>query len=255
MDLSAHAYWIAFGLTATGFIAGIINTIAGGASALTIPALIFAGLPPSEANAVNRIPVVLQCITSTTGFARAGQIDHREARPLVALFAIGAVPGALLATVVGDTAIEWVLALTMVGVAGFMVFAPSFRRAETQRVRPLNFPRAIAVFTVGVFGGLIQAGVGLLMLTVLASLFHYDLTRANAIKVVSALVLATVALVTFIARGFIEVESLFYALMLSIGSMSGAWVGVRLAITRGQKLIRYTAALMAIGAAIAVLVR
>lgn len=255
MDLSAHALWIAFGLATTGFIAGIINTIAGGASALTIPALIFAGLPPTEANAVNRIPVVLQCITSTAGFARARQIDHREARPLIALFAIGAVPGALLATVIGDTAIEWVLALTMVGVAVFMVFAPSIRRAEALQVRALNLPRGLAVFAVGIFGGLIQAGVGLLMLTVLASLFHYDLTRANAIKVVAALVLATVSLLTFIARGFIELESLFYAAMLAVGTMSGAWVGVRLAITRGQKLIRYTAALMAIGAAIAVLIR
>ena len=255
MDPQFSTPVIAIGLVVTGFIAGVINTIAGGASALTIPALIFAGLPPSVANAANRIPVVLQCVTSTYGFARAGKLEGRDSIPLVLIFTIGSIPGSYAATIIGDRAIEWVLVLTMLGVAFFMVFSPKFKRLHELPPKKLTWLNGSAVFLVGVFGGLIQAGVGLLMLTVLVSLLNYDLTRATAIKIVSALLLACAALITFIVRGFITSESLFYALFVAIGSTSGAWVGVKLAITRGQRLIRYTGAIMAMAASVAILLR
>lgn len=255
MDISLSSIALAFGLALTGFVAGVINTIAGGASALTIPALIFAGLPPTIANAANRIPVVIQCITSTYGFAKADQLEGRSSFPVIALLAAGAFPGTMLATMASDRMIEWVLAVTMIGVAFYMVFAPNLRADALLTARPLTWVSGLSLFAVGVFGGLIQAGVGLLMLAALVSLMGYDLARANAIKVVAALLLASVALLTFIARGFITPEALFYALMVSIGSSLGAYVGVRLAITRGKALIRYTAAAMAVGAAVAVLLR
>ena len=167
-------------LLAAGAFAGFINTLAGGGSFLTLPLLIFMGLPPTVANGTNRLAIFLQCLLASARFHSYGVFPARFA----ILVSVPAVAGALLgaylaATMADDTFRNWL--------AGFMVvmtlttlFAPGARRSG-----PIELSRgrwalvAGAFFLAGIYGGFIQAGVGFLLLACMA-LTGYDLVAGNA---------------------------------------------------------------------------
>jgi uncharacterized membrane protein YfcA len=89
-------------------------------------------------------------------------------------------------------------------------------------------------FAIGVYGGAIQAGVGLLLLLAL-SRSGYDLVKANSIKLVVIAVFTSVAVVVFVAQGQVVWAP---ALLLALATAAGAVVGARLAVRGGERVIR-----------------
>jgi len=238
--MSPFVYLVLFG---AGLLAGIINTVAGGGSVLTLPALIFAGLPGTIANATNRIGIIFQNITGIWRFRKGGiREDHLSWRLTLAGLG-GVVIGARLASVIGDKNFEFMLGLLLPILLVLILKKPKpkLRKegAPEDAWSPLTAGRKWAVlgtfFGLGIYSGFLQAGVGIMILVALGYLVEMDLVRGNYVKLVFILGLMFVALATFYVSG-VKIEWVA-GLAVTVGQVTGAWIGSWVAIKKGERWI------------------
>ncbi len=217
-------------LVTMGMIAGVINTLAGGGSNLTIPALMIMGLPADIANATNRVGVFLQSVVAIAGFKKHDKLDTSDIGPVLLPTLIGGVAGAIAASFSPEWILKPLLLTTMVGMALIILISPSTVMPE-QGVTPKKVkdtPMAIVTLLIaGFYGGFVQAGVGFILIAALAGSLRYDLVRTNALKMVCTLAFTAMALVIFIWQ-----DQILWlpGLILAAGTMIGAAIGVRMAI-------------------------
>jgi uncharacterized membrane protein YfcA len=220
-------------LFASGLLTGALNVLAGGGSFLTLPLLIFLGLPAIEANGTNRVGVVMQSVAATGGFQRAGMMDWRWTLTVTLPALAGAAVGTLAAFRVPDEAFQRILATLMVVLSLVSILGRPPRPQGQER--SARSPLVLAgFFLVGVYVGFIQAGVGFLILA-LTSWAGLDLTRGNAVKVLSVGLLSALAMGIFVARGTVNWPM---GLALGLGNMVGAVYGVRLAVLKGHAWVK-----------------
>lgn len=222
-----------------GFLAGFINTLAGAGSLITLPLLIFMGLPANVANGTNRISIILQSIVGTVKFKQAKLFEWRETLEYLIPSVVGAIAGASLAVSISAHAINIAVGAVMI-VMFFVVLFDAERwlkgRAQFQLIGPLRIVRFIVFFLIGVYGGFIQAGVGYLLLGGFAFLSGSSLVKSNALKVLLVMVFTMFALVIFMLNHQVDY---LVGVILGVGSMAGAWFAARLAIKKGAPFIRY----------------
>jgi uncharacterized membrane protein YfcA len=227
-------------LALAGLTAGTVNTLAGGGSLLTVPLLVMFGLPSPVANGTNRVGVALGSATATWRLAAEGAEGLREAVPLILPTALGAVLGARL---VVELPAEWferafgllMLALLVPTLRASAKPAPA-ADAPDAVARPPARPalRFAAFFAIGIYGGAFQAGVGVLLLSVL-SLAGVDLIRSTQIKTALNTCFTLLALPVFYWAGQIVWPE---ALALGVGFAAGGAAGARLAVRGGARVIR-----------------
>ncbi len=224
-------------LILVGFIAGCINIVAGGGSLLTLPALIFFGLPPNIANGTNRIAIIIQNIFAVSGFKSKGVSGFPYSIYLAISAFIGAIIGAQLAVDIKGELFNKILAIIMVVIVIYMVFKPKMSTKEfLERITGKYFWLGVlAFFFVGIYGGFIQAGVGFIMLLALSSINRFSLVKSNAIKVFVALIYSLSAITIFIYNDMINWK---YGLILSIGNASGGWFMSRFSVKKGDGFVR-----------------
>ena len=240
-------------LLVLGLVAGVINTLAGGGSNLTVPALMVFGMPPEIANATNRIGVLLQGIAGTRGFRKHGKLPMGDFKNMMLPLFIGAVFGAGFASYAPERLLKYLLLGAMILVAGITLIRPDVIAPPegTEPISVSNRPssRWFLLFT-GFYGGFVQAGVGFLLIAVFAGSLRYDLVRSNALKALSALFFTAVSLIIFIYNDQVR---WIPGLILGIGSITGAVIGVKLAIRASQRSLKwflFIMTLVASGAAI-----
>jgi uncharacterized protein len=229
-------FWQIPALALVGVIAGFLNVLAGGGSLLTLPLLIFFGLPAATANGTNRVAIFCQNIFAITGFKRQGVFPIRLAMLCMPPALIGSYLGANLAINVDEMLFRRLLALIMVGVLLFMVFDPMKRfRVQEMPITPMRtLVLIVSFFGVGLYGGFVQAGVGFLIITAL--LVHgLDLVRINAVKVLVIFAFTAVALGVFVLHGQVD-----YVLGLSLagGNSVGGWIATHYAVKKGHEWIK-----------------
>ena len=229
--------WQAALLAAVGIVSGFLNVIAGGGSLLTVPVLLFMGLPGPVANGTNRIGVLAQNLTAIAAFFRRGFSEFKLSLSLAACSIPGALAGALLGTELDGEWFDRILALVMVGVMLVMHFDRGTQEAsDTHQPTPAQLARGhLLMVAVGFWGGFIQIGVGFIIMPVLNRAMGLDLVRTNMHKVFIVAVFTLVALVVFASR----VEILWLVgLALALGNAVGGYLGAHFTVTRGEKLIR-----------------
>ena len=159
-------FWQIPVLILVGAVAGVLNVLAGGGSLLTLPLLIFFGLPAATANGTNRVAIFCQNIFAIAGFKRQGIFPIRLALLCIPPALIGSYIGANLAITVDEMVFRRLLALVMVGVLVFMVVDPL--KHVQQAEKPMTPPRlallVVSFFGIGIYGGFVQAGVGFMTL-------------------------------------------------------------------------------------------
>lgn len=224
-------------LFAAGLAAGTLNVIAGGGSFLTLPVLIFLGLPPGIANGTNRVAITLQNVSAVWSFRRYGLFD-RSALIWAALPAtLGATLGAWLALQVSDRAFQQILAFLMVAISLGSLWTPRARlagEAPAERPRGAQSLLAAGFFVAGIYGGFVQAGVGYLILA-LTSLAGLDLVRGNVVKVLAVLCLTAQSLWIFAWQGRVD---WWWGLWLAVGTTLGGILGARLTVLKGDRWVR-----------------
>jgi uncharacterized membrane protein YfcA len=216
-----------------GFISGVLNILAGGGSFLTLPVLLFLGLPAPIANGTNRVGVLAQNVGGTIGFHRHGVLEWRWAALVSIPSVIGAVIGVWGALRVPDFAFRRILAVAMLAATLWTLL--SKRRSPAGTGRPTRGPfhpaMLLGFFIVGLYGGFLQAGVGFFVLA-LTSLAGMDLVRGNAVKVMNVMLLTMVSLAIFAGTGHVDWP---LGLALGTGNFLGSTVGVKLAMLRGHR--------------------
>jgi uncharacterized membrane protein YfcA len=223
-------------LALVGVLAGFLNVLAGGGSLLTLPLLIFFGLPAATANGTNRVAIFCQNIFAITGFKRSGVFPIRLALLCTPPALIGSYIGAQLAITVDEMLFRRLLALVMVVVLLFMVIDPMKRlqRPEMPMTPGRLVVLLVSFFGIGVYGGFVQAGVGFLIITGL--LVHgLDLVRVNAVKVLVIFAFTAVALGVFIVHGQVDYV---LGLALASGNSVGGWFASHLAVKKGHEWIK-----------------
>ncbi len=226
-------------LFVAGLAAGTLNVIAGGGSLLTLPLMIFLGLPPTVANGTNRVAILLQNAAAVWGFHRHRVMDWSWIRLAAIPGVLGAGLGTWLALVIGDAAFQRMLAVFMVLIALGTLWRPARGRVPGQVLRGLEGARGqwalrAGFFAIGVYGGFIQAGIGFLLLG-LTTLAGLDLVRGNALKVLFVLAFTPLSLALFAWGG--KVDWVMGA-ALAAGNLVGGLVGVRLTVLKGHRWVR-----------------
>ena len=215
-----------------GMIAGVLNVLAGGGSFLTLPILIFLGLPATMANGTNRVGILLQNVAATASFQRDKVLDWRFTGRMAAPAVIGAACGTLVALHTGETSFKRILATLMIVITLWTLWDPAGRANGRKVTSPALM--AAGFFMVGLYGGFVQAGVGFLILA-LTTLAGFDLVRGNAIKVLMVLLFTTVSLAIFAWNGQVVWS---VGLVLAGGTILGGLAGARLTILKGHAWVR-----------------
>lgn len=223
-------------LALVGIAAGWLNVMAGGGSLLTVPMMLFMGVPGPVANGTNRIAILAQNITAVTAFRRLGFADYRLSLSLSAAAALGALGGASLGVHLAGEWFDRVLALVMIGVMLLMATGHDRVQADGGAAQARNqVPGHLLMVAAGFWGGFIQIGVGFILMPILHRVMGLDLVRVNMHKVFIVLVFTIVALAVFASR----LELLWWTgVGLAVGNSIGGWLGAHTTVRRGEKLIR-----------------
>ncbi|MCD0460780.1 sulfite exporter TauE/SafE family protein [Roseiconus lacunae] len=221
-------------LVAAGFLAGIINTIAGGGSFLTLPALMAFGLDPKMANGTNRVAVLFSSSAAVATFHRHGHLDRKLANRLTWPTMLGVPVGALSAVYLPPDAFEPVFGLIFLGMA--IVLAKNPKRLAQSMKPTKNTASWIrpAFFLIGVYVGFIQAGMGILVLLAMSWTTGGDLVGSNAVKNWIAFLVTLTATVVFTIYGLVQWAP---GLSMAAGNLIGGVVGAKLAIKKGNRMI------------------
>ena len=241
-------------LVASGVVAGFVNTIAGGGSIFTLPALMLLGMPADVANGTNRIGVVMQSLAAVRGFNQHDKLDKSAMLPILAPTVVGALIGSLVASVIPVDILKPILLSTMIAMTLLIVLKPSTFPTENEAVFKVNEkPSSIVwLFLSGLYGGFVQAGVGFILLTALAGCLRYDLLRANALKMLCTLVFSAVALTVFIIQGQVQ---WLPGLIVGASTIVGVHFSVKFAISAKQATLKWILLVMAILVCLAALVK
>jgi uncharacterized membrane protein YfcA len=230
--------WHAGLLFAVGIVAGFLNVMAGGGSLLTVPVMIFMGLPGPVANGTNRIAILAQNLTAIATFARHGFQDFRLSLSLAACAIPGAVAGAFLGVHLEGIWFNRALALIMLGVLLVMHFdrGTKERPENYQPTRRQLLNGHLLMVGVGFWGGIIQLGVGFIIMPVLNRVMGLDLVRTNMHKVFIIAAYTVVALLIFAS----QIELLWMVgLALAAGNSIGGYLGARFTVRGGEHMIRW----------------
>ncbi len=228
------------------FAAGAMNSVAGGGSFLSFPALVFAGIPPISANATNSAAMWVGTIGSARGY-REEVAQHRSLLlPVIAVSAVGSLIGACLLLVTPQTLfvrlIPWLLLFATI------VFAVSPLITRTVPESPRHAPWQLAVqFAVAIYGGYFGAGMGILMLAVLAFSGLPSFNAQNAIKNVLSVSINGVALIPFVIARIVDWR---FAVPMAAIALLGGYLGARLFRRLPQPFAR--ALVVAIGIAMTI---
>ena len=226
-----------FLLIIVGFFAGIINTLAGGGSLFTLPVLIFLGLPPSVANGTNRIVIVIQSLGGTLGYQSKKINTFPFPIYLGVIASIGSLIGAQIALQLDGAIFNRILAVIML-IVGLLILIRQNSLSSNLPERLTGKYLIYAVlgfFIIGIYGGFINAGIGIVIMIFLNRLNRLSLVKTNATKVLVVMIYSTVALIFF---AFNDAVNWKLGLLMALGTLFGAWWASRWSVRKGDRVIR-----------------
>ena len=232
-------------LIISGFIAGVINTLAGGGSLITLPILIFLGLPPTVANGTNRIGILIQSISGGLGYKSKGVGSFPFSIYLGISALIGSLIGAQIAIDLKADLFNKILAIIIV-IAGFLiVFKPknNIKSSNELIMGKHLYISCLVFFFIGIYGGFINAGIGIIIMLFLTRYNGLSLIKTNATKVTLVAIYTSAALALFAYNDKVD---WIMGLWLSLGMFCGGWFSSRYSVVKGEKLIKLTLLVMVV---------
>ena len=231
-------------LAVVAFAAGAQNAVAGGGSFLAFPSLLFAGVPPIQANATNTVALWPASVSAAVAFRK----DLRHERRTLVLFGIvslsGGLLGALLLLLTPERTFTQLIPWLLGGAT--LVFALGPQLTKRLRERDLHAPMAVMTFVqflIGVYGGYFGGGIGILMLAALAAMGMTDIHAMNGLKNILGAAINGIAVVTFVIAGVVVWP---IAVAMLAGAALGGYAGARLSKRVEPKYLRWF--IIAVGA-------
>ncbi len=229
-------FWQIGLLALVGIVAGWLNVIAGGGSLLTVPIMLFIGIPGAVANGTNRVAILAQNVVAVGTFFQRGVSDVRLSLSLAAAAAVGAIAGAHVGLQLTDVWFNRILAAVMVVVMIIMATDGLHKHRQAGGAHPQRLLLGhILMVGAGFWGGLMHIGVGFILMPILHRVMGLNLVLTNMHKVFVVLVYIPITLWVFAAH----LELLWWTgLGLGIGNALGGWLGAKTVINQGEAWIR-----------------
>lgn len=235
-----------------GIITGFINTLSGSGSLISLPVLMFIGLPPHVANGTNRVGILFQNLVSTGNYRRQGILDMPMGVRVAVPAILGSIAGAVVVLEMSERAVEISIAVVLLLMLIPLWFKPKqwLEGRDMSGVPHNGSLRFVIFFMIGMYGGFIQAGVGIFLLSALVLNAGYNLVKANALKVFINLIFTPFALAVFIWQGQVNWG---VGLTLAVGNAIGAWFASQWSVAWGPAFVRYVLMVVIIGSGIKLL--
>ena len=235
MDL---ATWYMFPIIiVAGIVAGIVNTLAGNGSVVTLSLLLFLGLDANIANGTNRIGAITQSGTALLTFKNSGRLSEltRKSVYVLVFTFIGAIVGAIIAANFDKDQLETVIGILMIIMFFVILIKPKRWLRETDFEANLNTPLNFLIFfLIGIYAGFIQMGMGVMFLAALVLRAKFSLIDANIIKLIIVFSFIIPVFCIFVAAGQVH---WIYGLTLATGQSIGAWLAAKFALSHPKASI------------------
>lgn len=231
MDLG---YDVIIMLVVSGIAVGIINTLAGGGSIITMTVFMVLGLPINVANGTNRIAVFLQNFTATMTFIRKRMLDVRNGLLLSVPVVIGNIAGSLLATHIDESIFKICFGVVLFIILLYMIFDnhKRFHGGQRMEIKPQHY---LWFLLIGFYGGYIYIGLGYLILAISLWSMKLDIITANVIKGFVIFIATPFALVVFMLQGQVDYA---YGILHGIGNMIGAYLASHYFVGWGGRFVK-----------------
>ena len=235
--------WIYAALTATAVLTGFIDSIAGGGGLIMMPALLFAGVPPINALATNKLQSVFGTSVALRNYGRSGLVEWRPNRPSVALVFVGATLGALAVQAIDTHLLNLIIPFLLVAVALYVLVSPRMSDDDAHhRVGPAGYAPVAGL--IGLYDGFFGPGTGTFFTTSLVALRGHGLTKATALTKLFNFTSNVAAVLLFAMGG-----KMLWLLGLSMaaGAMLGGYIGSHTAMRFGARVIRPLLVVISLG--------
>lgn len=226
---------LVFLLIIAAFLAGFVDSIAGGGGLITVPALLLAGANPVEALATNKLQGTFGSATAALSYARAGKVDLRSQFRMALISLSAGAGGALIAHLVPAQVLRIIMPVILVAVALFFALKPGLTDADrVQRMKPTVFA-VTAVPLIAAYDGFFGPGTGSFFMLAFVMLAGFGVLKATAHTKLLNFASNFGSLAVFVFSGSIW---WWIGSAMAIAQIGGAYVGTRLAMRIGAKLIK-----------------
>ncbi|WP_407066904.1 TSUP family transporter [Hohaiivirga grylli] len=227
--------YVLLSLGAVAFLAGFVDSIAGGGGLLTVPALVIAGLDPVHALGTNKLQGCMASFSATIAFARAKLIEWKSALPLALISAAGGILGTFSVEIIPNYWLQFMIPVLLVVVAFYFALS---RGLGDSRIRARM---SVGAFTftipliVGFYDGVFGPGAGSFYMLGFVTLLGFGIIKATAHTKLLNFGSNFASLCVFSIKGYVILP---IGLTMAVGAFLGAQIGSRLAMRIGPKLIR-----------------
>ncbi len=215
-------------LASAAFAAGVLNAIAGGGSFLTLPALVFTGIPPIMANATSALAVSPGYLGSTLGFRpELRALPFTRLKREMAISATGGVAGALLLLVTPAKVFSGIVPWLLLFATVLFAVGPAIARrtaSTSQESHALARWREPGLLAAAIYGGYFNGGLGILLMALYSVTGESRINTANALKNLNSLVLSFLSVAAFILAGAIAWKE---GLLMMVAATAGGYFGAR----------------------------
>lgn len=237
-------------LFGAGVLGGILNSIAGGGSFITFPALMFVGVPPVIANATNTFAACAGYLSGTYGFRQDIAQSVSSLQSMIFFSLLGGAIGAYLLLSVSEqqflVAIPWLLLFaTLLFIFGNRISQWFAKAAKSASLSPIWGVASITLLLVLVsaYGGFFNAGLGVIVLSYLVLAGHNDINQMNGLKLLISSCVSIIAIVIFVVEGAIDWPR---GVAVMLGTLSGGYVAARVSRKVEQVYVKGFVALSSI---------
>jgi len=232
-------------LLAAAFGAGILNTVAGGGTFLTFPALVFTGMPPVMANATSTVAVFPGYLGGAVGFRNelAG-FDRKRLLRLAAITLAGGLAGSGLLLVSSNQAFSMVVPFLLLGATLVFLFGDRVRQWAAAKARDVSSEGALGLFGVALYGGYFNGGLGIVLLALFSLWGMTDLNRMNALKSGLSFLLSAISVAVFAVAGLVAWPQ---AIIMMLAATAGGYAGAPLARALPKPVVRRVIATVGFG--------
>lgn len=227
------------------FGAGVLNTVAGGGTFLTLPALVAIGVPPVMANATSAVAVFPGYVGGVLGFRTEMRGFARGLLVRLALITLaGSLAGSLLLLVSSDDAFSAIVPFLLLAATLAFVFGDRLRAWAAARARAVTPYGALGLFGVSVYGGYFNGGLGIVLLALFSLWGMRDIHAMNGLKMFLSFVLSLISVATFAVAGLVAWPE---AIAMMIASIAGGYAGAPLSRRVSPNVLRAIIALVGFG--------
>lgn len=223
-------------LVVFGFLGAFINAIVGGGGLITLPALLFLGLPPATAIATNKLASTFGNLTSMLTFLRAGKVDFKLLKPIVPLVFLGSMVGAVTVNYISSDLLKPLIFIMLVVVLIYTIVNKEWGSVEkwlemTKKRKVLLIGVLIAI---GFYDGFLGPGTGSFIIFAFI-LMGFDFIQAAGNAKLLNFTSNIAALITFL---FLDAVNYSYGIIMGISMIIGAFAGTKFALVRGTTYVR-----------------